>query len=406
MKIYHEFPVLRVTVIAMFVAKAFFLTAQHSILGTTDIQGYIRELPELPKTAEAAAIQAYGVNPLMPDNMALEKFYEAFEAKLTQRIAEYQAFAKQKMAQGGATEADYRRETAAMANKNPIVANMGGYDKVSNMNEAEAKAAAEQATAQYMADPFAGSGTQSAGMSALYQKVISDPAYAKKFEKMSDAEKEAELRKYMANDRPATKTPAETAQYRSQVAQQQSQADRIRNAQEIQLKLLEYQQDISAVGMAYGQKMEAIKQAGKSHDAISQEYAKRYNAIPMVSLGEYGHDHDPEKVRPLRLEEAKIQLERAQQELKENTAALAEASKEYQAIIADYLGYLKLNYSKIYGGTTAKDMMEATNTEQPLLSFESGLLGLGLQLSGYAKEITKEAANWQANYLKTLETYR
>jgi hypothetical protein len=51
-------------------------------------------------------------------------------------------------------------------------------------------------------------------------------------------------------------------------------------------------------------------------------------------------------------------------------------------------------------------MLEATNTEQPLLSFESSLLGLGLQLSGYAKDITKEAANWQTNYLRTLETYK
>lgn len=406
MKIYLEFPVLRVTVIAMFLAKAFFLTAQHSLLGTTDINRYIRELPALPKTAEAAAINAYGKNPLMPDNMALDKFYEAYEAKLNQRIAEYQAFAKQKMTQGGATEADYRQETAAMANKNPIVANMGGYDKVSKMNEAEAKAAAEQASAQYVADPFAANGVQSAGMSALYQKIISDPAYAKQFENMSDAEKEAELRKYMANDRPATKTPAEMAQYRSQVSQQQSQADRIRNAQEIQMKLLEYQQQLGTVGMAFGSRLQEIAQTGNNHDAISKEYAQRYNAIPMVSLGEYGHDHDPEKVRPLRLAEAKAQLERAQQELKDNTAALAEASGQYQAIVTDYLSYLKQNYAKIYGGTTAKDMLEATNTEQPLLSFESSLLGLGLQLSGYAKDITKEAANWQTNYLRTLETYK
>lgn len=400
------FPVMRVTVMAMLLAKTFFLSAQQSPLGTTDINAYLKEVPVLPKTTEAAAQRAYGANPILPDYTALDKFYEPYETKVNARIATYQGFAKQKMVQGGATEADYRQQTAAMADKNPIVANMGGYEKVSQMNEAEAKAAAQQAAAQYKADPFAGNSMQSAGMSALYQKIVSDPTYAKKFEKMSDAEKEAELRKYMANDQPVTKTPAEMAQHRSQVAQQQSQADRIRNAQEIQMKLLEYQQQMSSVGMDFGQKMQEIEQAGKSHDAISQEYARRYDAIPMVELGEYGHDHDPAKVRPLRIEEAKIHQERAIKELKENAVALAEASERYQAIVSDYLAYLRLNNEKIYGGTSAKDMMEATNTEQSLLAFEAGLLGIGLQLSEYSKEITKKAATWEANYLQTMQTYK
>lgn len=406
MKSHLEFPVMRVTVLAMLLIRTLSITAQHSILGTTDINAFIKEVPALPKTIEAAAQRAYGANPLLPDYTALDKFYQTYETKLNNRIAEYQAYAKQKMVQGGATEADYRREATTMADKNPIVANMGGYEKVSQMNEAEAKAAAAQAAAQYKADPFAGSGMQSAGMSALYQKIVSDPAYAKKFEKMSDAEKEAELRKYMANDQPVTKTPAEMAQHRSQMAQQQSQADRIRNAQEIQMKLLEYQQQMSEVGMEFGQKMQEIEQVGKSHDVISQEYGVRYNAIPMVELGEYGHDHDPEKVRPLRIEEAKMHQERAIKELKENTAALAVATGRYQSIVSDYLTYLKLNNGKIYGGTTAKDMMEATNTEQPLLGFETGLLGIGLQLSEYSKEITKKAATWEANYLQTMQTYK
>ncbi|MBK9017459.1 MAG: hypothetical protein IPM82_27325 [Saprospiraceae bacterium] len=49
-------------------------------------------------------------------------------------------------------------------------------------------------------------------------------------------------------------------------------------------------------------------------------------AIPMVELGEYGRDHDPEQVGPLRIEEARMQRERAQQELKQNAVALAEVA--------------------------------------------------------------------------------
>ncbi|MBI1224830.1 MAG: hypothetical protein GC192_06300 [Bacteroidetes bacterium] len=403
MKTNIEFPVIRVTIIAMLLVKAFFLAAQQCPIGTTDINAYIKDLPSLPTNTNMAATRAYGANPLQPNSTVLDNFYQPYEDKLNRKINEYQAYAKQKMEQGGATEADYMEQATAMANSNPIIANMGGYEKVSQMSEAEAKAAANQAAVQYMADPFAANGMQSAGMSALYQKIISDPAYAKKFEKMSEAEKEAELRKYMANDQPVAKTPAEMAQHRNQVAQQQTQADRIRNAQEIQLKIAEWQQEMTEIGMEFGQQIQEIEQAGKTHNAISEAYGKRYQAIPMVELGEYGRDHDPEKVRPLRIEEAKMHQERAQQELKENTAALIVAAEKYKTLISAYLDYIKLNNAKIYGGTSAKDMMEATNTEQPLLAFEAGLLSIGLQLSDYSKEITKKAANWEANYLQTIE---
>lgn len=400
-----EFPVVRVTIIAMLLMRAFMMTAQQCILGTTNINAFIKEVPSLPKTTGAAAERAYGANPLQQNAAALDAFYQPFEDKVNNRIAEYKRYAQQQMATGG-TEAEYQQQAGLMADKSPIIANMGGYEKVSQMNKAEAKKAAEQAASQYAANPFSTNGIQSAGMNALYQKIIGDPAYAKKFEKMSDAEKEAELRKYMANDQPVVKSPAEIQQQQRASEQQQFQADRIRNAQEIQLKIVEWQQEMSGVAMDYAQQSQEIEQQGRSHEVISKEYGKKHEAIPMVSLGEYGSDHDPEQVRKIKLEEAKLHRERAQEELVKYNAAISSISNRYQSIVSEYLAYLNQNKSKIYGGTSAKDMMEATNTEQPLLGFEMSLIGTALQLNDYSKEITQKTAQWEANYLQAMQIYR
>ena len=44
------------------------------------------------------------------------------------------------------------------------------------------------------------SGNNNPAMNALMQKVMTDKDYAKRFNKMSDAEKEAEVKKFMAEN--------------------------------------------------------------------------------------------------------------------------------------------------------------------------------------------------------------
>jgi hypothetical protein len=405
MKTKSFYRLMRAVVLLSLFSPALMLTAQKTIIGTTDIIAMIKNAPGLPATTEQAMLRA-GAHPDQPDYHALDNFYGPFEDQVNVRIMEYQAFARQRMEAGGADQAGIERETEAMANQNPIVAGMGGYAKVSQMSEAEAKAAAEQATAQYVADPFAANGIHSAGMTALYRKIVSDPAYAAKFEKMSEAEKEAELRKYMANDQVAAQTPAERQQEQVRRDAQQSQADRIRNAQEILLKISEWQQQLAEVSMDFGQELLDLSRRGNSHEAIAAEAGKRYEAIPMVSLGEYGRDHDPEQVRVLRLQEAKDHRVRAQEELKEQAGILAAAADRYQSIITNYLDYVKANSEKIYAGTTAKDLMEGTNTEQSLIGFESSLMGIALELSSKSRELTKEAAQWEANLVQITQSYR
>jgi hypothetical protein len=51
-------------------------------------------------------------------------------------------------------------------------------------------------------------------------------------------------------------------------------------------------------------------------------------------------------------------------------------------------------------------MMDGTNSEQPLVTFEMRLLGIALELSQKSRELTQEAAQWEANYVQTMQTYQ
>lgn len=114
----------------------------------------------------------------------------------------------------------------------------------------------------------------------------------------------------------------------------------------------------------------------------------------------------PALVAILRKEEAKQHRERAQQELKQHADALSEAANRYQTVVTTYLNFVKKNGQNIYGGTSAKDLLEGTNTEQPLVAFEAGLLGVALELSTKLRELTKQAAQWETNYVQTMQTYQ
>jgi len=110
-------------------------------------------------------------------------------------------------------------------------------------------------------------------------------------------------------------------------------------------------------------------------------------------------------VELLRIEEAKLHLYRAHPELKQSTFALAETTWRYQLFVSEYLDFLQKNSSKIQSGTSPNDLMKGWNTEQPLLGFESGFLGTALELSKYLRKLTAKAAQWEANYLQTMQSY-
>ncbi len=379
--------------------------AQTSPLGKTDFHAFIEAAPGLPNSIEEAARRTYGTNPLQPDALALEKFFQGFYSKVESAEKQYETYANKLQAYGESqSESDWKQKSYAESDKNPILRQMGGAEKVSQMSEQEAEAAARQAAAQYMQDPFAANGIQSAGMTALYQKIISDPAYAAKFEKMSEKEKEAELRKYMANDEPQVKTPQQMAQEHKQFEQQQRQKNEVLNAMEINQKITDIQMQIQEVATKFGETVAAVDNARGNHADIDADYRREYSKIPEVVMGEAGRVKDPEQVKKLALATATKHRAFAVSALKQYGPALSELRSKYKQICSEYLSYLSKNGYKVNGNMN--DLFAGTNTEVNLVNLELSLLSLSRHLAKESEQLTSEVAGWEKNYLETKATYQ
>lgn len=94
-------------------------------------------------------------------------------------------------------QASMMNDAKAMANQNAIVQQMGGAEAVMNMSEADRKKAAKQAAAQIKSNPGSFAAGKDEGMKAMMARMMSDPQYREAYNKMSDAQKQAELKKYM-----------------------------------------------------------------------------------------------------------------------------------------------------------------------------------------------------------------
>lgn len=372
--------------------------AQQTLLGSTDIPSYIEEVAPIPDNIKDAVRRTYGADVFDYNTRQGDHFYRDLEARIQVIQDRYLDYYGKKQEGLTYSEEDAKKEVE----KNYIVQRMGGVDAIQSMSEEEREAAAKEAAAEYIANPFAANGVQSAGMTALYQKIVSDPAYAARFEKMSEAEKEAELRKYMANDTPQTKTPAQMKAQQEERAKQNAQADKVRNSQEIILKMQEWNEQIQAALDEFGAGMTAIWTQPGNHEDIEADFRQKYEQIPLVILGE-GREKDPEMEKSLRLETVARHRDRAESELQQTMPLLVELQSRYVAIAAGYMDWIKHNGDKVNGDMA--DYFNGTHTEIPLANFEMSLLGLASNLIDHSEKYTADAAGWGWRYLEIRHQY-
>jgi hypothetical protein len=362
--------------------------------GGAGIQVCLTQIPLPPLTTAEAANRNYGADLRNPEYQALEKFYQPNTDCIGQILNAQNTALKNRYEAGmaGQDEASMRAQAMAMANQNPILAGMGGAEKVAQMTPEQAEAAAREAATSYMADPFAASGVQSDGMTALYQKIISDPAYAARFEKMSEQEREAELRKFMANDKPQAKTPAQQQQEKQQLAK----SGKIQLAIAFQQQYAELQSQIMDVNNRFAEQRTAILTAPGGHSDINAAYQKKFAAIPEIVMGE-GREKDPDLVQKLNRETALEHKVLAEKLLKRNQMLLTELQDDYQRIMAGYAGFYAENAPQIDPAPT--NPLDGADAETLAIQCEMTLGGLVLSLIDQAKEITREAAEWERNLM-------
>ena len=152
-----------------------------TILGKTDVHALLEAAPGMPNSPAEAARRA--------DQS--EAIYGPFNKRVALAHAQIKE-AMQARAKDMPDKATIEKQAMAQANSNPLVAGMGGVNRIQRMAPEQQKAAALQSAAQFQQQIITGNGRNSPEMQAMMARVMSDPAYRAKLSQMSEADQRAE----------------------------------------------------------------------------------------------------------------------------------------------------------------------------------------------------------------------
>ena len=386
-------PTLMKSVLALFafaVVAAIVLAEEQSrnVLGKIDHQALLEAVPGIPATTTDAGKRTYGTEiSANADAAALDSFYAPFY----KRVAAARSVIKDAVDARSANQEALAQRSIAQANASPIVNRMGGTDKIAGMSEAEAQQAAIQATGAYQQSLAgqAGNTPSGGGMQAMMQRMMNDPAYQERFEKMTKQEQETEMRKYLGNAQapPTGETAAEkqakraTGETTAVVARQKELAD--------------IRQRMGGIDAAFAKKDQAILATPGGYDQIRKEIAARVQKLPVVATGEAGDIVDPVKLQALQREQVTRERTRATWELQQRAALYGQRKAQYKEVAAAYTTWLKQNLGPL-SNQTAQILDDAT--VEMAVSCEEDLIGLSENLAKYTAEATRHAAQYERSY--------
>jgi hypothetical protein len=377
-----------------FMALAAVLLAEQqpqAVLGKIDFAALFDAAPAMPADTVDAGKRTYGTDiNLSLQTADLSPFYEPF----SKRVA-----AAREVIQGAvdgrpANQQALQQRAKVQANDSAIISRMGGIDKISDMSEAEAQQAAAQAVGSYQQSLSGGRGNPS-GMQAMLERMMKDPAYQERFEKMPKKEQEAELRKYMGNALAPTPPVGETAAER----QAKQAVDETSAVLAKQNDVAAIFQRIQGIDAEFVQKDQVITTGAGSHEQIAQQTRAKIAKIPLVDGGEAGPMPDPAKLKAVQREHATLDRNRAALELRQRTALYAERKTKYKEVAASYAAWLK-QYVGPINNATANLLNDAT--ADTALRCEDELINLADNLRKYNEETTRDAALYEQSYQKRL----
>ncbi len=360
-----------------------------TVVGKSDLTGLLEAAPAIPANVESATAKAYGPKAAPYAKNQLDEAYDPFfkRAAAAHDVLKNAVAVHAKSTQDAAT---VQKEAMARANSNPLVSGMGGLDKIQQMNPEERQAAARQSAAAMQQNIITGNGRNSPEMQAMMQRVMSDPNYRAKLNNMSEAEQRAEIQKNMGTIAPQTAEQHAKAQQSLQAGNEIAQANALR------AEMTQMMQHLGQIEVEWLRKDQAISNTSGNHDQIMNEIGDKMAKVPVIELGEYGHDKDPEQVQALELERAKRDRDRAAQELPERIKLYQQRKAQYQELINGYQAWLKQNQGRI--NTTPIEAFHNVNTEVSVAGYEEGLIGLSETLAKYSKKIVDETARYEMDY--------
>jgi hypothetical protein len=378
----------------VFAALAAVLLAEQqpqAVLGKIDFKVLFDAAPLMPVDTVEAGKRTYGTDfNLSPSTADVSSFYEPFN----KRVAAARNVIKGAVDARPANRDALAQRSIAQANNSALISRMGGVEKMSQMSEVEAQQAAAQAVGSYQQSQSGAPGNASA-MQAMMQRLMSDPAYQERFEKMSKKEQEAELQKYMGNTH-APAPPAAPTAADQRAAQATDEATAVMAKQNEVAAIF---QRILGIDVEFVQKDQAIATGAGSHAQIAQQTNAKIAKIPMVDGGEAGPMPDPVQYEAALRERATLDRNRAALELQQRTVLYAERKAKYKEAAASYAAWLK-QYGGPVNNATAKLLNDAT--ADTALHCEEELINLAENLRKYNEETTRDAAQYEQVYQKKM----
>ncbi len=177
-----------------------------------------------------------------------------------------------------------------------------------------------------------------AATSELAQKMMSDPAFAQKFAQMSEAEQHTYMAKMLADKgiKPVSGTP--------------NTNDAPMPGTDMDWVALCNAYTETAFAMNRWEKQAALQQKyAEQHDAVNTWIEGEIKKLPMISMGEYGHDHDPDQVKIVKKQGLEKHRAVADAMLKEAAALFAgfrQQARERSTPLNDALQ--KVHYGETY----------------------------------------------------------
>ncbi len=350
-----------------------------TILGKTDIHALLEAAPGMPSSPAEAVQRA------KQSDAIYRPFFERVAVAHARLKAAIQASGKDLPDQ-----ATLEKQAKAEVNSSPIIANVGGMDRLQRMTPDQQKQALLQSAATLQQQILTRNGRNSPQAQEMMARVMTDPAYRARLSLMSEAEQRAEIYRNMGP--LASQSPEEHQRVQAQMVKQ----NEIREATEVRAEIATMAQRIGEIDNEFAKKDQAISDAPGNHKQIAREISEKEAKVPIVELGEYGHDKDPVQMVRLGFERATRDRARAAWELQQRTALHLQRKAQYQEVASAYLVWLKQNSGRI--NTSMADPLHNTNSETAAASYEDGLISLSETLAKYTQNATRDAAIYEKLY--------
>lgn len=308
--------------------------------------------------------------------------YQVYTDKISQLKKQLSDRLYQHIDASAADQQSMMSEAKGLADQNAFVQQMGGADAISKMSEQERKEAAKKTAEKFSGNPGMVTGMTNEGMNAMAQRMMSDPKYREAYNKMSDAQKTEELKKYMGNTTEKRNDAASQAHIRENAG-----TNNMANVEILLGKCLQQMQQ-AAIPFSEGTTL-ANAFFTTIYADIESWYKKTYDALPeTITHEKIGHGN------LIKCREALLYSVHKKEALIRTMlfSILKDNTKLAFGEFNDFIG------SYPWGKNKIESLVNGKNTEPKVAQAVSSMYDEMIRMAGEAERATKLYKGWQEQY--------